>query len=138
MIQLAIFNALLLLASPETPTAAPPTPLQALENKLQGAWKGKGPCDGELLIRADGTFQRRHFSPGNNSLSGKWQVRWDALPPTLVLVCETSDRDFFVGKTTQLAVLTLNEADLVYRHPSQSKTHYTRQHPSIRLDQTTR
>jgi len=79
-----------------------------------------------LFVNADGTFERRHFSPGNNSLSGKWTIRWDALPPTLVLASEKSDREFFVGKTTEVKILVLNDQDLIYQYPRESKSHYVR------------
>ncbi len=59
----------------------------ALERKLHGQWQG-GPCAGELTLRADGTFEREHYSPGNRKLSGTWAVRWDALPPALALTCK--------------------------------------------------
>lgn len=116
----------LFLISPDPSADSPPGPLQALESKLHGAWNGRGPCDGRLILNADGTFVRRHFSPGNNSLSGKWSVRWDALPPTLVLVCDMSDREHFIGKTTEVKILTLNDQDLIYQYPQETKTHYVR------------
>src|SRR6476659_5945434 len=71
----------------------------ALERKLHGAWIAEGDCVGDLTLRADGTFERQHYSPGNNKLAGTWEVRWKALPPTLVLTCKTSDESdrFSVG-----------------------------------------
>jgi hypothetical protein len=64
--------------------------LAALEQKLIGAWKG-GPCVGDYTFNPDGTFELTHFTPGNNILTGTWFVRWDELPPTLVVTCKTSD-----------------------------------------------
>lgn len=103
-----------------------PDPLRALESKMHGAWKGDGPCDGDLVLAADGTYKRQHFSPQNNSLTGTWTVRWDALPPTLVLKCETSDRPFFAGRTTELKLLQLNEDALIYQYPQETTAQYNR------------
>ena len=73
MIQFSVLHALSLFLMSSNPlTDSPPEPLQALVSKLHGEWKGNGPCDGRLFLNADGTFERRHFSPGNNSLKGKW------------------------------------------------------------------
>ena len=99
----------------------------ALEEKLHGAWKG-GPCDGRLILKADGTFERRHFSPGGYSLTGAWKVRWDALPPTLVLSCKTSDDPGSVGKTSEVKLIQLNDEILAYQYPcpGQRPRRYTR------------
>src|SRR5207237_963167 len=58
---------------PGAPPGAPDGPgkgLVALERKLVGEWKGEGSCLGDLTLRADGTFERRRYSPGNNTLAG--------------------------------------------------------------------
>jgi hypothetical protein len=83
----------------------------ALEKKLHGAWESGRDCVGDLTLRSDGTFERRHFSPGNNKLSGTWEMRWNALPPTLVLTCKTSDEGdrFSVGKTSKFKVIRLDD-----------------------------
>jgi hypothetical protein len=65
--------------------------LTALERKLHAEWIGQGPCDGRLTLRADGTYERRRCGPAGINSAGTWKVRWDALPPTLVLICKTSD-----------------------------------------------
>src|SRR4051812_47547828 len=83
--------------------------LNALEKKLVGEWMNGGACVGDITIRADGTYERRHFSPGNNTLAGTWKVKWDALPPTLVLTCEKSDGEGHVGKTQEVKVVRLDE-----------------------------
>src|SRR5687767_9235047 len=64
--------------------------LAGLEAKLLGNREG-GACVGDYTFKSDGTFELRHFTPGGNTLTGTWSVRWDALPPTLVLTCKTSD-----------------------------------------------
>ena len=78
----------------EKPGGAP----AALEGKLHGAWTGEGPCDGRLPLRADGTYERKLHGPGGNNCAGTWVVRWDALPPTLVLTCKTSDDPMYIRK----------------------------------------
>src|SRR5687768_1793023 len=78
----------------EKPGGAP----AALEGKLHGAWTGEGPCDGRLPLRADGTYERKLHGPGGNNCAGTWEVRWDALPPTLVLTCKTSDDPMYIRK----------------------------------------
>src|SRR5262245_8162256 len=45
---------------------APPDDARAaVEKKLVGEWVKGGACIGDITIRADGTFERRHYSPGN-------------------------------------------------------------------------
>ena len=97
----------------------PKEPPVALEKKLHGAWEADDmDCVGDLTLRADGTFERKHYSPGNNTLTGTWEVRWNALPPTLVLTCKTSDEPdrFSVGKTLEVKVIQLNDEALAYEY----------------------
>jgi len=64
-----ILAASLVYTSSAQPADMPKNTPAALEQKLHGEWKG-GPCRGELALRADGTFERQHFSPCNNHLTG--------------------------------------------------------------------
>jgi hypothetical protein len=82
-----------------------------LEQKLHGTWKG-GPCMGTITFKADGTFERREYSPGGNQLKGLWHVRWDALPPTLVLDCKESDSEHFAGKKDEPKLLVLTDTHI--------------------------
>ena len=93
----------------------------ALERKLHGEWIG-GPCMGELTLGADGTFERRHYSPGNHHLTGTWEVRWDALPPTLVLTCKTSDYPE-EGKTSEVKLIQLDDEALAYLYPGNEQVY---------------
>jgi hypothetical protein len=112
---------------PASPSAAEKGPeLAALEKKLLGAWYGPA-CGGDYTFKADGTFELKHFTPGNNTLTGTWSIRWDALPPTLLLSCKTSDfqkRDMtrpeyeYLGKTREAKLLELNGDAFVYRFPN--------------------
>jgi hypothetical protein len=90
-----------------------------LEKKLHGEWKDGGVCVGDLTLRADGTFERQHYSPGNNKLAGTWEVRWNALPPTLVLTCKTSDYSGDVGKTSEFKLTQLDDEYLAYEYPGE-------------------
>lgn len=96
----------------------PKEPPVALEKKLHGAWETDDmDCVGELTLRADGTFERQHFSPGSNKLTGTWEVRWDALPPTLVMSCNASNDADFVGRTWEFKVTRLDDENLAYQFP---------------------
>ncbi|QOV92212.1 hypothetical protein [Humisphaera borealis] len=86
-----------------------------LDRKIQGTWRG-GPCMGELDLSPDGTFARRYYTPGGNTLGGTWEVRWNAMPPRLFLKCQSSDNPDFEGKTEELIVAGLNDKYLVYAH----------------------
>jgi len=110
MIRMAlILAASLLFITPQVQSADTPGEARvALERKLVGGWKG-GPCQGEWTYRADGTFQARSYSPGGNRLTGTWEVRWDALPPTLVRTCKTSDDPGLVGRTWEAKLVQLDD-----------------------------
>ncbi len=101
--------------------------LAALEKMLLGTWHGPA-CGGDYTFNADGTFDLQHFTPGNNTLTGTWSVRWDALPPTLVLKCRTSDfkkndpnrpEYEYLGKILELKLVELNSDTLAYRFPNE-------------------
>jgi len=96
----------------------PKEPPVALEKKLHGAWECERDCVGDLTFRADGTFDRLRYSPGNYKLTGTWEMRWNALPPTLVLTCKTSNESdrFSVGKTLEVKVVQLNDEALAYEY----------------------
>jgi hypothetical protein len=108
------------IASAQTARTAdkPKEPPVALEKRLHGAWQADDmDCVGDLTLRADGTFERKHYSPGNNELTGTWVVRWDALPPILALSCTTSDDPDFVGKTSEYKLTRLDDTTLTYQFP---------------------
>jgi hypothetical protein len=99
--------------------------LAALEQKLLGAWKGAA-CAGDYTFHADGSFRCRNFTPGQNTLTGTWSIRWDALPPTLVLTCKTSDftqkdptRPEYeqLGKALELKLVELSDQSFAYQLP---------------------
>src|SRR5436190_18472513 len=103
--------------------------LAALEKKLLGTWHGPA-CGGDYTFKAEGTFELKHFTPGNNTLTGTWSIRWDALPPTLLLTNQSSDftkkdpsreeYEYF-GKTREAKLLELNGDTFVYRFPGDKR-----------------
>jgi len=90
--------------------------LDALEQKLLGRWKGPA-CGGDYTFNPDGTFDLQHYTPGNHTITGSWSVRWDALPPTLVLVCNKSDSPEYVGIVLEPKLVELNSEGFAYRFP---------------------
>ena len=114
---IALAASLIVIASASAEACDKPkeTPI-TLERKLHGQWES-GPCVGELTLRPDGTFERSHYSPGGNKLTGTWAVRWNALPPTLSMTCEASDEPNFVGKTSEFKLTQLDDDTLAYERP---------------------
>ena len=128
MIAACLLIALLLQLAPAAPSAAPPTTkptrdLAALEQKILGFWQGPA-CGGDYTFNPDGTFVMENFTPGQNTLTGTWSIRWDALPPTLLVTCKTSDfkkkapnwpEYEYLNKTQEFKLLELNDKSLSYR-----------------------
>jgi hypothetical protein len=93
------------------------------------AWKGQTGCDGSFLFRANGTYELREYGPAPYDSAGTWKVRWDALPPTLVLTCKTSEIADEVGKTTEVKLTKLDDKCLAIEYANQNGSppgHYTR------------
>lgn len=109
-------------APPAHRAAAGPT---ALERKLHGKWTGPA-CGGDLVLRANGSFERQHYGPANQSLSGTWAVRWDALPPTLVLTCKDADYAGTIGTVQEVKVVQLDDETLTCQHGRNDPTRYKR------------
>ena len=91
-----------------------------LEKKLHGEWFGEGLCVGDLTLRADGTYEQKCFGPSRENLAGVWEVRWDSLPPTLVLTCKTSDfpRVKSIGVKTEGNVIKLDDQFVEIKYSS--------------------
>jgi hypothetical protein len=105
----------------------PAVPVVAgIERKLHGTWKGPA-CGGTFTFKPDGTYTLEHYSPGNHTLAGTWTMRWDALPPTLVLACKSSEQADYVGKTWELKVVKLDDKAFHYaRVEPESEMHFER------------
>jgi hypothetical protein len=106
----SLYVCLSLAAAPAPETAS----IDALVKKLHGQWRG-GPCQGDFTFNADGTFELKHYTPAGHALSGKWSVRFDALPATLVLKCEKSEVEEYVGKTMERKLTALSDGKFEYR-----------------------
>ncbi|MBY0455748.1 MAG: hypothetical protein K2V38_00260 [Gemmataceae bacterium] len=63
----------------------------ALVGALAGASYRGGPCQGEITLRADGTFDWNGIGPGGDRRSGTWAVRGLAREPVVVLTCTAAD-----------------------------------------------
>ena len=98
----------------------PEKELAVLEEKMLGDWKGEVGCDGNFLFRADGTYELTEYGPAPYASAGTWKVRWDALPPTLVLTCKTSESSGEVGKFTELKLIKLNDKSLAIEYSQQN------------------
>lgn len=100
--------------------------LAALEQKLLGVWKGQTGCAGNFRFRADGSYELTEYGPGAGDSAGSWKVRWDALPPTLVLTCKTSGNPEEVGKTTEAKLIQLDQKSLGVKHANPDDDRYAR------------
>jgi hypothetical protein len=98
----------------------------AVERKFIGEWEGKGGCVGVLTLKADGTYERRHYGPGNATLEGTWAVRWNALPPTMILTCTSASADVFVGNKLEVKVIHLDEKVLNFQASDEGITQFKR------------
>jgi hypothetical protein len=117
---------LVLITSAQTADQLKQSPV-ALERKLHGEWQG-GACAGDWTFAPDGTYKVQRYSPGNNKLTGTWEVRWNALPPTLVLTRKTSDAPdrIKIGETLEVKLIQLDDEELAYQYPGEQPTRYTR------------
>jgi hypothetical protein len=110
---------------------------------MLGAWQG-GSCMGDYQFGDDGTYVLSNYTPGGNTLTGTWSIRWDALPPTLVLLCKTSDIKTkggrphpdrieyeYLNKPLEVKLIELNAEHLVFLMPD-GKTQISHDRPSPR------
>jgi hypothetical protein len=100
--------------------------LARLKAKLFGTWEGQSGCAGTLQVRADGTYELTQFGPGGDDSTGQWKIRWDALPPTLILTCKSSQIEEEVGSLRKLKLLQLDDVDLVIKDASPDALRYSR------------
>jgi hypothetical protein len=111
---------------------APPAPkkdLNILEQKLHGSWIGQGGCTGEIDFSSNGSFEWRHYGPVNATRVGKWEVRWDSLPPTLALTLKNSKIKDEVGTTIEMKITLLDDSNFGFEpeeKPSSIRFRYLR------------
>jgi hypothetical protein len=110
----------------EPPAKGPGKELVALERIMLGAWRGQEGCSGRYLFNEDGTYELTGFGPVANETAGTWKVRWEALPPTLVLTCKASESDEDIGKETKVKLLQLDDASLTIEYDAKTVYHYAR------------
>src|SRR5207244_3408799 len=55
-----------------------------------------------------GTYSWIDFGPGAATVVGKWSMRWDALPPTLVMTSTASTDKDYIGMASKVKVLQLD------------------------------
>lgn len=91
---------------------APPVP--PMQTQLHGQWRGAA-CEGTLIVRADGSFERRSYSPGGHTLKGTWQIAWQPLPPKLTLTCREATSQHFVGWVQTMELIEVDERILAFR-----------------------
>ena len=114
---LAVLAVLILGLSPVLAADKAENSAAALEQKLLGDWKGKSACQGDLTLKADGTFERTHCGPGGIRYAGNWELKWDALPLTLVLKIETSEDADLVGRKEEGKIQQLDDKLLIVTYP---------------------
>jgi hypothetical protein len=125
MIPTAMFLAVTLIpgtAAPGHEMAGGPS---ALERKLHGKWTGPA-CGGNLTLRANGSYEWTHYGPANQSLSGTWVLRWDALPPTLIMTCKEADYVGSIGTVKEFKLIQLDNDTFTYRHEPNDPMQYKR------------
>ena len=93
---------------------------------IVGEWHGTAPCDGAITFRSDGTYERRHYSPGDYRVAGAWALRRDTSPPTLKLTCEESDDRDDVGRVVDLTLVRLDADEMVCRIDGETLIRYER------------
>lgn len=98
----------------------------ALLKKLQGKWTGRGSCQGDVTFDADGAYYWVRFGPGSATVAGKWSMRWDALPPTLVMASVASTDKDYVGARAEVKVIQLDAKSLAYEQDGH-KVEFTRE-----------
>src|SRR5262245_37446694 len=116
---------LAVLSAPVPEVKAKLTELAALERKLHGEWQGQGGCIGDIAFHPNGKYRRTKQGPDGADSEGTWVIRWDALPPTLVLTCKTASDPNLVGKR-EMKLILLEDDAFAYQYPKSSPIRYKR------------
>jgi hypothetical protein len=90
---------------------------------IVGEWRGTGPCDGGITFRSDGSFDRRHYSPGGYHVAGAWSIHGDGSSSTLTLTCEESDDQDAVGRVSRVKLVRLDAKELIYQFENAADNH---------------
>jgi hypothetical protein len=73
----------------------------AFQKRLHGEWNGQAACEGQIIFKSDGTFRRTNYGPGQMTVSGTWEIKWDTTQPTLRMIQTNSDIEDFVQQTEE-------------------------------------
>lgn len=124
----------------KTPAAVPAKgKLDALQQKLVGTWIGQGPCVGNTVFQADGTYHSYGYGPGAGHFeSGTWKIDWSELPPTLVLnplPTEATEADD--PKETPYHLIKLNDKHLYFRWSKHSDARIEQHRRGTEMDDVT-
>ena len=99
--------------------------LKKLNTTMAQKWIGEGPCDGQLTLNSDQTYQRQFYGPGGISCEGTWRIDWKQLPPVLVLRCTKSDFEDRIMKSYRWRVVKLDTQSLqLDRGEGKNPVHY--------------
>jgi hypothetical protein len=100
--------------------AAAPMPVKqgkdstaALEQLLIGEWIGK-PSVGDIVFREDGTFAQKNYWPRESVFEGTWKVKWETLPPTLILTAKTSTDEKQIKRTIERQITRLDDQEFQF------------------------
>jgi hypothetical protein len=89
--------------------------LAAFGAKLHGTWRGDAGCQGNITLKADGTYAWTGRGPGGHRDTGTWVLRGEVPQPVLALKCKTSDNEDRAG-TTVTVKLTLEGTSLAFKY----------------------
>lgn len=120
-----LLGASLLVFTPADAAIKPKESVGTLERTLCGQWTG-GACQGTWTFQADGTFELKHYSPGNDTLKGTWGVRWTAVPPTMGVTISASSRADHVDTKWELKIIQLDMEALIYECAGGSRIRFER------------
>lgn len=96
---------------------ASPRVLNDLEKRLVGSWIGAGPCVGDAIFEADGTFIFFNYGPfAGRREFGTWKIDNDEVPVRLVITGQNADFDG-EAHAKSFELVTLNEKQLDYKYP---------------------
>jgi hypothetical protein len=120
-----LLGGLLVFLAPADAAVRPKESAGTMDRTLRGEWRG-GACQGTWTFRADGTFELKHYTPGNDTLKGTWGVRWTAVPPTLGVTISASSRLEHVDSKWELKIIQLDDEALTYERLGGQKIRFER------------
>jgi hypothetical protein len=95
--------------------------LAALTAKCEGSWKGTVGCQGNLLLRANSTYEWEGRGPGGDTETGVWELRGNPQSLTLRLKCKTADDLDREGKIVDVEITRVDETRLRFWSPESTE-----------------